>query len=90
MVKMLARLFITSIKMAFSDLTTITDEESHFHELMNALEALEFSDKSIHEIFKCVAAVLYLGNVTFVSTDAEHMEVRLRTRAKSLTPAASG
>lgn len=46
------------------------NEESHFHELMNALEALEFSDKSIHEIFKCVAAVLYLGNVTFVSTDA--------------------
>ena len=45
-------------------------EKAHFDELMNAMEALEFSVDTIEQIFQCVAAVLHLGNVAFVSTDA--------------------
>ena len=46
------------------------DEKAHFDELMNAMEALEFPDQTIEQIFQCVAAVLHLGNIAFVSTDA--------------------
>ncbi len=45
------------------------DEKAHYDELIHSLETLQFDEDSIQQIFNCVAAILHLGNVSFVSTD---------------------
>jgi len=42
------------------------DDRKEFAEMHEAMQTIGFSQQEIHDIFKLVAAILYIGNITFV------------------------
>ncbi|XP_058747335.1 myosin-2-like isoform X3 [Vicia villosa] len=61
-----------------SDCITIggIDDARNFHQLMEAFDAVRISKEDQELIFKVLAAILWLGNISFKVTDSEnHIEV---------------
>ncbi|XP_027929461.1 myosin-2-like isoform X2 [Vigna unguiculata] len=61
-----------------SDCTTIdgVDDAKNFKRLMKALDVIRMSKEDQELVFKMVAAILWLGNISFQDTDNEsHIEV---------------
>ena len=53
-----------------STISSLSFQANEFKTVNSAFRSLEFSDKAIESIWKLVAVILHLGNLTFTESEA--------------------